>query len=47
MADADFGLVGASHGLVCVYEGKKRVSEPMLPEKAMDVLEKLIMNYEL
>ncbi len=44
MADADYGLVGASNGLVCVYEGKKRVSEPMLPEKAMDVLEQLIMN---
>lgn len=42
MADADYGIVGASNGLVCVYEGKKRVSEPMLPEKAMDVLEKLI-----
>lgn len=44
MADADYGIVGASNGLVCVYEGKKRVSEPMLPEKAMDVLEQLIMN---
>ena len=44
IADADYGLVGASNGLVCVYEGKKRVSEPMLPEKAMDVLEQLIMN---
>lgn len=44
MADADYGIVGASNGLVCVYEGKKRVSEPMLPEKAMDVLERLIMN---
>ena len=42
MADADYGLVGASHGLVCVYEGKKRVSEPMEPEKAMDVLERMI-----
>ena len=42
MADADYGIVGASNGLVCVYEGKKRVSEPMLPEKAMDVLEKFI-----
>lgn len=42
MADADYGLVGASHGLVCVYEGKKRVSEPMLPEKAMDILERMI-----
>ena len=44
MADADYGIVGASNGLVCVYEGKKRVSEPMLPEKAMDILEKLIDN---
>lgn len=43
MADADYGLVGASNGLVCVYEGKKRVSEPMLPEKAMDMLEKIII----
>ena len=42
MADADYGIVGASNGLVCVYEGKRRVSEPMLPEKAMDVLEKFI-----
>ena len=44
MADADYGIVGASNGLVCVYEGKKRVSEPMLPEAAMDLLEKLIME---
>ena len=44
MADADYGLVGASHGLVCVYEGKKRVSEPMLPEEAMTVLEKFIIH---
>ena len=44
MADADYGIVGASNGLVCVYEGKKRVSEPMLPEKAMDILEKLIID---
>ena len=42
MADADYGIVGASNGLVCVYEGKKRVSEPMLPEKAMDILERMI-----
>jgi (E)-4-hydroxy-3-methylbut-2-enyl-diphosphate synthase len=42
MADADYGLVGASNGLVCVYEGKRRVSEPMLPEKAMDILERMI-----
>ena len=44
MADADYGLVGASNGLVCVYEGKKRVSEPMLPEAAMEVLEKFIIH---
>ena len=44
MADADFGIVGASHGLVCVYVGKKRVSEPMAPEQAMDILEKLIID---
>jgi len=44
MADADYGLVGASNGLVCVYEGKKRVSEPMLPEAAMNILERLITN---
>ena len=44
MADADFGIVGASHGLVCVYEGKKRVSEPMAPAQAMDILEKLIID---
>ena len=44
MADADYGLVGASHGLVCVYEGKKRVSEPMLPEAAMTVLERFIIH---
>lgn len=42
MADADYGIVGASHGLVCVYEGKKRVSEPMLPDAAMNVLEQYI-----
>ena len=42
MADADYGIVGASHGLVCVYEGKRRVSEPMLPDAAMNVLEQYI-----
>ena len=46
MADADYGIVGASNGLVCVYEGKKRVSEPMLPDAAMDILEKLIIDNE-
>jgi len=46
MADADYGIVGASNGLVCVYEGKKRVSEPMFPEPAMDLLEKLIKDKE-
>jgi len=46
MADADYGIVGASNGLVCVYEGKKRVSEPMLPEAAMNLLEKMIKDIE-
>ena len=45
MADADYGIVGASNGLVCVYEGKKRVSEPMLPNEAMKELENLINNH--
>lgn len=44
MADADYGIVGASNGLVCVYEGKKRVSEPMLPDAAMAQLDKLIIH---
>jgi (E)-4-hydroxy-3-methylbut-2-enyl-diphosphate synthase len=44
MADADFGIVGASNGLVCVYEGKKRVSEPMAPDAAMDVLEQFVRH---
>jgi (E)-4-hydroxy-3-methylbut-2-enyl-diphosphate synthase len=44
MADADYGIVGASNGLVCVYEGKKRVSEPLPPEIAMDILEKFIIH---
>ena len=44
MADADYGIVGASNGLVCVYEGKKRVSEPMLPDAAMAQLDKLIID---
>ena len=44
MADADYGIVGASNGFVCVYKGKRRVSEPLPPKKAMDVLEKLIME---
>ena len=42
MADADFGIVGASHGTVCVYEGKKRVTEAVSVEEAMRLLENLL-----
>ncbi len=38
MADADYGIVGASHGLVCLYEGKKRLTEPISVEEALNRL---------
>ncbi len=44
MADADFGIVGATHGLVCVYEGKKRISEPLAVPDALALLEKTIAD---
>ncbi len=44
MADADFGIVGASNGLVCVYEGKERISDPLFVDMALDILEKTIEN---
>lgn len=44
MADADFGIVGASNGLVCVYEGKKRLTPAIGLEEAMTHLQKLIDN---
>ena len=42
MADADYGIVGASNGLVCVYEGKKRLTPAISLEEAMAELQKLI-----
>ena len=42
MADADFGIVGASNGLVCVYEGKKRLTQAIGLDEAMKCLEGLI-----
>ena len=46
MADADFGIVGASHGLVCVYKGKQRLSVAVPIEKAMDQLDELVREYK-
>ncbi|MBP5206752.1 MAG: (E)-4-hydroxy-3-methylbut-2-enyl-diphosphate synthase [Bacteroidales bacterium] len=42
MADADYGIVGASNGLVCVYEGKKRLTAAITVEEAMCHLESLL-----
>lgn len=42
MSDADYGIVGASNGLVCVYEGKKRLTQAIGLDEAMKYLEKLI-----
>ncbi len=45
MADADFGIVGASHGLVCVYKGKKRLTEAIEVPEALRRLERLIEEH--
>lgn len=42
MADADFGIVGASNGLVCVYKGKERLTEALSIGEALSYLEKII-----
>ena len=42
MADADYGIVGASNGLVCVYDGKKRLTPAIELEEAMAYLQKLV-----
>lgn len=42
MADADFGIVGASHGLVCVYEGKQRASQPVDIDTALNLLDNIL-----
>lgn len=44
MADADYGIVGASHGLVCLYKGKQRLSEAIVVEEALTRLEALIKS---
>ncbi len=45
MADADFGIVGASHGLVCVYQGKTRLTEAIAVPEALRRLERLIEEH--
>lgn len=45
MADADFGIVGASHGLVCVYKGKTRLTEAIEVPEALRRLERLIEEH--
>ena len=42
MADADFGIVGTSHGKVAVYRQKERLTQPLTVDEAMEYLEKII-----
>lgn len=42
MADADYGIVGASRGLVCVYEGKRRLTEAVSITEALHKLHTLV-----
>ena len=42
MADADYGIVGATNGLAAVYKGKERVSEIIPVAEALKQLEKLV-----
>ena len=42
MADADYGIVGATNGLAAVYKGKERISEIIPVAEALKQLEKLI-----
>lgn len=42
MADADYGIVGASQGLVCVYKAKEKLTNPIAIPDALDMLEQLI-----
>ena len=44
MADADYGIVGASRGKVAVYRQKERLTQPMEVDEALDYLEKLITS---
>lgn len=45
MADADYGIVGATHGKVAVYRGKERLTAPLEVEEALSYLEKLITSH--
>ena len=42
MADADYGIVGATNGLAVVYKGKERISEIIPVAEALKQLEKLV-----
>ena len=42
MADADFGIVGTSHGKVAVYRQKERLTQPLTVDEAIEYLEKII-----
>ena len=45
MADADYGIGGATHGKVAVYQGKERVSGVIAVSEALDLLEELIEKH--
>jgi (E)-4-hydroxy-3-methylbut-2-enyl-diphosphate synthase len=45
MADADFGIVGASAGKVCVYRQKERLTAPLEVDEALSKLEALIRDF--
>ena len=42
MADADYGIVGATHGKVLVYKGKERLTTPLEVDDALAYLGRLI-----
>ena len=44
MADADFGIVGATGGKVAVYRQKERLTPPLSIEEALNALEKLVKS---
>ncbi|MBR4537133.1 MAG: (E)-4-hydroxy-3-methylbut-2-enyl-diphosphate synthase [Bacteroidales bacterium] len=47
MADADYGIVGATNGLAAVYKGKERVSEIIPIAEALEQLEKLVYSRKI
>ena len=44
MADADYGIVGATNGLAAVYKGKQRISEIIPVAQALEKLEELVSS---